>query len=119
MKFKTEDIISSATGILVGSIDGIYKVLSYMTSENLFTHQLPAAMDTVKDEMFKQCPWLNDVDIEHVTTENVEAWIKEELQKHDEEYELTPVPELWGTHDPIDDMAKLLGKDQEMIVVEV
>lgn len=119
MKFKTEDIISSASGVLVGDIDGVYKVFSFMTGDNLFTHQLPEAMRMVAPAMYKQHPWLNELDTESITPENVHDWIAEAIEKHGEEHELTAAPELWGKHDPIKDLSDVMNDDQEMVVVEV
>jgi len=51
--FHISDLLSVTTGRLVSSrhMDGIYEILNFLTGDNLFTHQLPRAMDECK-------PWL-------------------------------------------------------------
>ena len=56
--FQVADILSCATGILCGKVDGIYAVLEYMTGGSLFTHQLPRAQKAMEPEIKKQLPWL-------------------------------------------------------------
>jgi hypothetical protein len=40
-EFPTAEVLSAITGHLVCEIGGVYRVLNWMTGENLFTHQLP------------------------------------------------------------------------------
>jgi hypothetical protein len=39
--FPTDAVLSAVTGVLVSPIGGIYEVLSWMTGESVYTHQLP------------------------------------------------------------------------------
>jgi hypothetical protein len=59
-KILTLDVVSAYTGILAGNITGLYEVLNHLTGDNLFTHQLPAAMDACKEGLNAQFPWLED-----------------------------------------------------------
>jgi hypothetical protein len=54
--FHISDVLSVTTGRLVSSrhIDGVYDVLNFLTGDNLYTHQLPRAMDKCK-------PWLRSM----------------------------------------------------------
>jgi hypothetical protein len=40
MQFPTEDVLSTCTGILLGSIGGVYKVTSYLVGRDIYTHEL-------------------------------------------------------------------------------
>lgn len=57
MKFTTGEVISAGTGRLCCQMDGVYRILNYLTGDNLYTHQLPRA--------FKAC----------------EAWVREHRSK--------------------------------------
>jgi len=116
-KFKTEDIVSCATGRLAGDMDGIYEVLGYLTGEDLYTHMLPEASNVMDAELRRQCPWVDEVDLEGLTPDNHKAWLKVLHEKFGTEHELTPAPELWGKHDPIADLVGMMNDDQELIVV--
>ena len=52
-EFHISDVLSVTTGRLVSSrhMDGVYDILNFLTSDDLFTHQLPRAV--------RECePWL-------------------------------------------------------------
>jgi hypothetical protein len=54
--FHIGDVLSVTTGRLVSArhIDGVYDILNFLTGDNLFTHQLPRAMNECK-------PWLRSM----------------------------------------------------------
>lgn len=54
--FHISDVLSVTTGRLVSSrhMEGIYDILNFLTGDNLFTHQLPRAMNECK-------PWLRSI----------------------------------------------------------
>ena len=39
--FPTRDVLSTITGRLMGETGGVYEVLSFMTGESVYTHQIP------------------------------------------------------------------------------
>ena len=54
--FHIGDVLSVTTGRLVSArhIDGVYDILNFLTGDNLYTHQLPRAMEECK-------PWLRSM----------------------------------------------------------
>ncbi len=40
MKFPTHGVLSASTGILMGDIDALYQVASYLLGRSAFTHEL-------------------------------------------------------------------------------
>ena len=40
MKFPTNAVLSTSTGVLLGDIGGVYKVTSYMLGRDAYTHDL-------------------------------------------------------------------------------
>lgn len=61
MKFTAAQI-ATGYGRLITSMDDVYLVMCHMTGQQLFTHQLPGALDASKASMLKQYPWLADID---------------------------------------------------------
>src|SRR3989344_6645903 len=59
-EFHLGDVLSITTGRLVSPrhIDGVYDILTFMTGDTLFTHQLPRASDECKPYLVKQFPQL-------------------------------------------------------------
>lgn len=107
MKFDLETVLSVTTGKLFCSIENVYKILNYMTGDNLFTHQLPRASDECKPFIIQQYPQLADVDIDltDITDQNqrrerLEAWLSEQRRQYGSEFGLTPIPAR--THSKVD-----------------
>lgn len=61
--FHIGDILSVTTGRLVSPehIGGVYKILNWMTSENLMTHQLPRASRECEPFLKAQHPDLSEI----------------------------------------------------------
>ena len=66
MKFSIECILSITHDKLLCKIDDVYKILNYLTGDNLYTHQLPRAAKVCKVEILKQypqlCEWGDKID---------------------------------------------------------
>ena len=77
--FHIGDILSITTGRLVSPrhMDGIYDICNFMTGDNLFTHQLPRAMDECAPSLREQFPDLAAVEVpEYVKDEaSVGQWL--------------------------------------------
>lgn len=121
-RFHVGDILSITTGKLVSPdhIDGVYRVLNHMTGDSLYTHQLPLASDAVLPDIREQHPWTAEVTPpERFASEaHVHQWVAEQAARYGEWHDLTPVPQAWGSHDPIADFTRQYpGK--RMLVVEM
>lgn len=57
-KFHVGDILSITSSLVVSpkGMDGIYDILNFMTSDSLFTHQLPDAAGECKPHLSEQFP---------------------------------------------------------------
>ena len=94
--FHIGDILSITTGKLVGPnhMDGIYKILDFMTGDELFTGQLPRASEECKPFLLKQMPWLIEISTEEVNQENWETWLAEIVQKYGELHKVEQISTL-------------------------
>lgn len=86
--FRIGAIISVTHEILLCDISGIYELLNFITGENLFTHQLPRAVEHCKEHILNQCPELRGLSVKHVNRENWQNFIV------DVEAELGPTRDL-------------------------
>lgn len=73
-------------------MDGIYKILNFMTRENLCTLQLPEAIDKCKPFLIEQMPWLAEISAEDVNEENWESWMDTIIEKYGEFHEVEQTP---------------------------
>jgi hypothetical protein len=69
-------------------MDGVYDILSYMTGESLFTHQLPRACDACRPALLKQHPQLSEVIHDHVNGDNYKDWLADQIARYGEELEV-------------------------------
>lgn len=78
MEFATADVLSVITGRLMAPIGSVYRVLNWMTRENLFTHQLPRVSREAVPIVLAMHPMLQQAidEAEQVTQENFAEWRK-------------------------------------------
>ena len=102
MKFTTGEIISAGTGILCCKISDLYRIMNYLTGDDLYTHQLPRAFKTCEAWVRTQHPWLNDLNTDACTPNTWAAWLLEAINKYGEVFDLLPLPAgQWKSRDPI------------------
>lgn len=117
--FHIGDILSVTTGTLVSPrlMDGIYDILNFMTGDNLYTHQLPRAMNECRPHLLTLHPGLSKVDVSAITAENYKAWLSDRVKEFGETLQVTPVPQ--GVHerkDPIDELCAMVGPEKVIVI---
>lgn len=135
MKFYISDILSITTGKLLSrdGIGGVYKILNYMTRDNLFTHQLPRAMRECHPWLIRQHSWLDSPEMKDAVVELdralaaatsvsraetvVAEWIFSMGEKHGAMLEVEPIP--MDDHDVIDPIEELkaMAPDAKIVVI--
>lgn len=121
--FHIGDILSVTTGLLVSPshMDGIYHILNWMTSDNLFTHQLPRAGDECQGPLLEQHPDLASVEVpdEFESKEHVFAWLDEQVARFGETRPVAPLrPEDHTRINPFDEL-RMIAPDVPVITVEI
>jgi hypothetical protein len=126
--FHLGDILSVTTGRLVSPrhMDGIYDILGWMTGDNLFTHQLPRAMDECQGPLLAQHPDLAAVTVpgdfgdgEHAG-QAVANWLAGQAAIYGETREVAPLAAADHTRiDPIAELRAMIRPDAEIIGVVV
>jgi hypothetical protein len=94
-------------------------VLNFMTGDNLFTHQLPRAMDECAPEVLRQHPDLADVQVptEFDGEQHVWTWLAEQVDQFGETRELSPLPvDEHAVIDPITEL-RMMRPDAPIITV--
>lgn len=114
--FKLEVVLSAITGVLLCDIGQVYEVLNFLTGDNLFTHQLPRAGRVVRIPVFKQHPFLKNIDVSGINTENWKEKLAEIKKLCPNEIELEPI-ENWTHLDPIEEAKTMTGGDAKIIPV--
>jgi len=122
--FHIGDILSVTTGLLVSPrhIGGVYDILNWMTGDNLFTHQLPRAMDECAPSLRAQHPDLAAIvppaDFGD-SREAVEAWLAEQVTRFGETRQVAPLDPADHTYiDPVTEI-RMMAPHAEIIAIEV
>ena len=76
--FKTHAVLSTSTGRLMGGIDGVYAVTSYLLGRDAYTHELAFYGEAAQTALRAAHPELpSKVDFEHVNGDNYKAVLAE------------------------------------------
>lgn len=112
-EFDLGDVLSVTTGKLVSRrhIDGIYDVLNFLTGDNLFTHQLPRAMDVCRPAVLAQHPELPLDAPAFGDKGEVFAWLDEQERAYGATVAIVPVA-AWQSQDPIEELCDLVGPER-------
>lgn len=135
MKFTFQEIAAAGTGYNIpvsendNGFGGVFKVLNFMTGDNLHTLQLLRAYNFCKDFIISQHPWVgelqNDFDLycqklyeedkdrfKELFTETVNKY----RDAYGDEFELTPISD-WEKKDPVQELVEMVGPDKTIVVI--
>lgn len=120
--FHLGDVLSVTTGYLVAprGIEAMYDLLSFMTADQLFSHQLPRAVGECAPDLLRQYPKLAEVVMpaEFGDEAHVWSWLAKQVVVFGEYLDVAPLAE--GDHtriDPLTELASMVGPER-IITVE-
>ncbi len=135
MKFHISDVLSITTGRLVSTrhMEGVYKIMNYMTGDNLFTHQLPRASRECEpilvaaypqlskdDPITARCIAAMDRGIEMGERDNAVRGVVEKIRHEHGLPEMLEVPQLFhgeSSHaDPMEELIEMVGRKKVVVV---
>lgn len=90
-KFDLGTVLSITTSVLLTDIGNVYEILNYMTGDDIYTHQIPRALDECAPAILKQFPQLQEIDTESVGEENWNEFLSDNVKKYGNEFEIKPL----------------------------
>jgi hypothetical protein len=105
--FPLGAVLSVTTGVLLGPIEDLYRIVDYMTGDSITTIGLLAAGPPCKAALLHQHPHLADIDSEHVDGTNWRAFLAEQVARFGEALPVTPL-DGWKRRDAMDDIETAL-----------
>lgn len=118
MKFTTGEIISAGTGKLCCPLDGVYRIMNFLTGDNLYTHQLPRAFRACEGHVRAQCPWLGKINADQCNAETWKGWLAEVVALYGVDHELKPLPiGEWRKCNPVTEAIQLMGGRDKVVVI--
>lgn len=121
-RFHLGDILTITTGRLVAQrhMEAVHDILDWMTGDQLFTHQLPRAMDECQPALLAQHPDLADLDVPEFGGDvkaEVDAWLAQLVARFGEYREVHPLDP--GDHTVINPLAELAMNHPGVTVIPV
>lgn len=121
MRFHLGDVLSVTTERLLSpdGIDGLYRILNYMTGDKLYTHALPRASRECAPYLQAAFPALAAETASDVTRENWRDWLAAAVLKYGEWFDVVPLPA--NVHEVIDPISELseMGVHPDKIITIV
>lgn len=120
-QFSLGDVLTVATGRLLTrrGMSGVYDILNFMTGDDLYTHQIPRALEECGPHMRRQHPQVVLIEVPEVleSQENVWSWLASQEAVHGDSFCVTPIPaEDHASIDPLTELAQIAG-DKPIVVV--
>lgn len=123
-RFHLGEVLSVTTGYLLSpdGIDGVYRILNWMTRDKLFTHQLPRAARECAPFLRRCFPALAAISPPdrlkgQPQREAWMAWLGELVKQHGEEFEVPRLPsDIHDFKNPIQELEEMVGKDRVIVV---
>jgi len=110
-KFDLGTILTVTTGkLLTPDIDNLYKILDYMTGEELFTHELPEYSRMCKPYILERYPNLANVDVSEVNKDNYKEFLDKQVSIYGEYLEVPKAKDVKRIDDPISSWARITSE---------
>lgn len=135
--FPLGTVLSVTTERLVSPdhIDGVYKILNFMTGDKLWTHQLPRAGRECRPHLLRQHPQLDGPDMDAAVAELdrslegvedhdecnevVRRWVAGMERRFGKAMDVSPIPTGdYEGKNPVDELIDRMGSESRVIVVD-
>ena len=122
MDFELGDILSVSHGVLLSRsgeypVNGVYVILNFMTNDNIYTHQIGRTSKECEPFLRKQFPWLNEIDLSHITSENAFLELDKLCEKYGKFHMVLPIPAGdYKSQSPVGELVEIV-KDPAKIVI--
>jgi hypothetical protein len=103
----------------VRDISILYKLLNFMTGDNIFTHQIPRAMDACKPALEARYPEIAAIQVptDFTDSDAALAWVDEQVARIGETIPVSPLSN-WEQRNPLAELWEMTDP-KKVIVVEV
>lgn len=119
-EFPLDEVLTVTTGCLVARrhMDAVYDVLNFLTGDNLFTHQLPRALESCMPAALTQHPDLAEVSVPTFGDDahaELMRWLSKVEAKYGKTRTLVPIAQ-WDHRNPIEEACDLIGAERVYVV---
>lgn len=126
-QFDLGAVLTVTTGVMLTTIEELYKILNHMTGDDLFTHQLPRASRACAPELLHQHPDLPTevspplgitAELSHDQAQaRCRAYVETQAQRFGESLAVSPLPAGdWEPRNPLEELYEM-APDKAIIPV--
>lgn len=117
----TGEVISIGTNVLATPVSKVVEALNNLTHDNLYSHQLPRAVEHCRPCVVEACPWVADIpnppDTSTLEGDELEdaiyGWVDKISAEHGEAHEVPDLSHNWVRRDPLAELAELLAQGEK------
>jgi hypothetical protein len=111
-------LLSMSTYILLTEFANLHAAIEHLAGGPVWTHQLPAAMESLHPELLRQHPWLAEVDApdDLKSEQDVHDFLAPLVDRYGDVHAVTSAPSGWASN-PIADLTAQFGADRVAVVV--
>lgn len=102
-EFHLSAILSVTTGVLVCEMDSLYRIINYLTGDDISTIGLLSAAEPCKAALLEQLPQLAAIDARGVNGQTWRAWLSEQVAHYGAMHPVTPMSQ-WEKRTVVDDI---------------
>lgn len=113
--FDLGTILSITSGKLLTDLDNVYKILDFMTTDNLFTHQLPRVAKECTPYLLEKFPFLKEITTDHINQNNWKAELEKLEEKYGNSFSIHPIHS--EDHEVIDPATEALIMNPDMGII--
>lgn len=100
MKFKIGTLLTVSKHVLVSEdgLEGLYKILDFLTGDVLFTHQIPRVLNECSPYIDEKFPWMKDIEMPRFGDEkneakkNIDVFLEKIYALHGKSLDVEPMP---------------------------
>jgi hypothetical protein len=116
-EFSLGQVLSVTTERLLCNMGGLYKILNFITDDDLFTHQLPRANESAKPWVLEQYPQLAAINASTVTSENYREFLAAQEAIFGASLQIFPLPKTeWEKKDALAELVEMVGPEKVIVV---
>lgn len=84
--------VTSGRMLCEGGMKDLYEILNYLTGDEIYTHQIPSALDQCRPYVLSSYPFIETIDVYGINRANFIESISDMKMRYGDEFELDHIP---------------------------
>jgi hypothetical protein len=84
--------VTSGKMLCEGGMKDLYEILNYLTGDEIYTHQIPSALDQCRPYVLSSYPFIETIDVSGINRANFIESISDMKMRHGNKFALDEIP---------------------------